>query len=127
MPTTQIDSCTSQVDIVMRGLILLSVLGLMWGCVEEEEIVAYEYDLERLCLPDPNSPIIVDTRQVKDPPEGRTLEFVSVCSVHDERKLVSFQRYFLKGFVECRMEIWGDLYWDRAPDKQRLTGLKCVD
>ncbi len=109
----------------MRNLAWFFVLGVFaTACVEEEDILAYKYDPARLCLINPDSPVIVDIREVKTPHDVQKTAFSTVCSVNEERGLVAFQRYFQKGFVECREEIWGDYYWDSTPNEQKLA-LKC--
>jgi len=110
----------------MKILLSFLMMGVVvTGCVEEEEILAYKYDPDRLCLIDPKSPVIVD---VRDPlPKSDITAFVSKCSANEDKGLVAFQHYFLKGFVECTWEVWGDVYWGPSPSKQELVDLKCAD
>jgi len=112
----------------MRKLLFFLILGVVvTGCVEEEEILAYKYDPDRLCLIDPRTPIIVATREVREPADHRTLLFVSFCSVNEENGLVSFQKYFLKGFVECSREVWGDVYFEAGTAGWDVSQIACVD
>ncbi len=114
----------------MRTFFCLLILAFATGCVDEEDIIAYQFDPERLCFIDPDFPIIVDTREVKTPHEGQITALTPVCSVNEARGLVAFQRYFVKGFVECPQGMWGDynetlhLYYS-VPTKQEMEERRC--
>ncbi|QED25754.1 hypothetical protein FRD01_00445 [Microvenator marinus] len=100
----------------MRQLLFMAILSATsLACVDDEDVLAYEYDPDRLCLLDPASPRVVDTRPVQDPPPLVVHEWTTLCSVNAPKRLVAFQRYLEKGFEECTPEFWEEAYW--APDR----------
>lgn len=106
---------------------LLSMI-LASACVEEEDIFAYEYDPERLCLTDPDSPIKVATRKVQKVHKGpQVLILPKTCSINEERRLVSFQSYYTEEFVDC-YPVWEEVvYWEEVPGRTSISDLKCED
>jgi len=107
----------------MRAIIICQLLiGLIFGCVGEEDIFAYEYDPERLCLVDPDSPIKIGTREVRKEPKDPPIALLpTTCSVNEERRLVSFQSYYTKDFVDC-YHVWEEVvYWKEIPGKRAFS------
>ncbi len=96
--------------------------------MEEEDIFAYEYDPERLCLVDPDSPVKIATREVrKEPKNPQVLIFPTTCSINEARRLVSFQRYYTEEFVDC-YHVWEEVvYWEEIQGKTSIYDLKCED
>lgn len=111
----------------LTNLILMTILSS--ACIEpEEDILAYQYDPERLCLVTPVLAVKVATREVTEPPKGPVpLLLVPTCSVDKARLLVSFQSYFDPPFEECGQD-WDELiYWKEIPGKTSVDDLKCAD
>jgi len=112
----------------MRLIIVSQLLiSLTFGCVddEEEDVLAYEYDLERLCIVDPDSPIKIATQEPRRP--NQTTVVRPTCSIDEERRLVVFQRYFTEEFVDC-YHVWEEVvYWEEIPGKTSISDLKCED
>ncbi len=108
----------------MRTIIpCLGLVVLTLGCVEEEDVLAYEYDPERLCLVDPDSPIKIATQEPLKP--NKTFALRPTCSINEERRLVSFQRYYTEDFVDC-YHVWEEVrYWGEFPSNKSLSELKC--
>lgn len=114
------------IEVAMRNTVLvLFLVVLCFGCVEEEIVLAYQYDPEKLCLVDSDSPIEVARREPKGPNPTTLLR--PTCSINEDRRLVSFQTYFTEEFVDC-YHVWEEVvYWEEVPGKTSISDLECQD